>query len=90
MKLDYAKYLLSTTYLSVSEISYKSYFSDTKLFFHTFKKRVGITPSQYRNLTSSTKYNSNFVDQKMPLPSEFGTIAIRKLINEIVEENKNA
>ena len=75
MKLDYAKYLLSTTYLSVSEISYKSYFSDTKLFFHTFKKRVGITPSQYRNLTSSTKYNSNFVDQKMPLPSEFGTIA---------------
>lgn len=88
MKLDHAKYLLIASSLSISEIAYRSYFSDAKLFMHTFKKKVGTTPSDYRKIMNATNYNSDLVDYRRHVPAEFGTAAIRKLIYQIVQENK--
>ena len=47
-KLRKAKELLSETNLSIKEIAYKLDFSSYEYFLSFFKKRVGVTPSEYR------------------------------------------
>src|SRR5699024_384166 len=84
MKIEYAKYLLVSTNLLISEIAEKAYFSDDKQFLHTFKNKTGTTPSKYRNSLSKTHMNSNTVDPKPHLPAEFGTKAIRELVATII------
>lgn len=56
MKVDYAKTLLESSALSVSEITEKTAFSDIFYFSKTFKKMVGITPSEYRNSLNHPLY----------------------------------
>ncbi len=48
-RISYAKYYLSSTDKSVSEIAYSAGFLDDSAFCSTFKKHVGMTPKEYRN-----------------------------------------
>lgn len=45
-----AQYLLKNTKLSIKDICYNTGFSCESVFCSAFKHRLGITPSQYRNL----------------------------------------
>lgn len=48
VRLNYAKFLLKTTNISIKEICYSSGFSSESSFCSTFKKREKITPSAFR------------------------------------------
>lgn len=48
LKLARAKYLLKTTQYSVQEVSFACGFQEYEYFFRFFKRKEGITPSQYR------------------------------------------
>jgi len=48
LKLRKAKELLTETNLSIKEIAYELDFSSYEYFLSFFKKRVGVTPSEYR------------------------------------------
>jgi len=50
VRLKYACNLLESNNLSVGEIAINSGHNSVQYFLHVFKKRFGITPSQYRNL----------------------------------------
>ncbi|MDD2245955.1 MAG: AraC family transcriptional regulator [Proteiniphilum sp.] len=50
LKLKKAKELLTETDFSIKEISYELNFSSYEYFLSFFKKRVGSTPLEYRNL----------------------------------------
>ncbi len=57
LKLRKAKELLAETNYTVKEISYELNFSSYEYFLSFFKKRVGHTPMEYRNL-GRTKYHN--------------------------------
>ncbi|MDK1727921.1 helix-turn-helix transcriptional regulator [Dellaglioa algida] len=86
-KLELSYYLLSTTLLPIAEVSEQSFFTDEKHFMHVFKKKLGITPTQYRNLFSNTHMNTLNVDPKSPIPTQFGTAALHNLIKAINTDN---
>ncbi len=48
LRIEKAKELLRTTQLSMKEICAKSGYSDPNYFSKTFKKNVGVTPTEYR------------------------------------------
>jgi two-component system response regulator YesN len=48
-RLERAKDLLGTTSLMTYEIAERVGYSDARYFSSIFKKRLGITPSEYRN-----------------------------------------
>jgi AraC-like DNA-binding protein len=52
-KIELAKYLLCDTNLDINEVAYQSGFSDSHNFMKTFKRTVGLTPTQYRNAYAS-------------------------------------
>lgn len=47
-RIQHAKILLETTMLPMSEVARQSGFYSTKYFLQLFKRKTGITPSQYR------------------------------------------
>ena len=47
-KINRAKLMLETSFLSVEQISLELNFSDSAYFCRIFKKNVGMTPTQYR------------------------------------------
>lgn len=49
LRIDHAKKLLSTTDISINDISLQAGFNDYFYFLKTFKKYTGKTPSEYRN-----------------------------------------
>lgn len=51
-RISYAKYYLSSTEGSISDIAYASGFKDESAFCYTFRKRVGMTPKEYRKLSA--------------------------------------
>lgn len=51
-KMELAKYMLTDTNDTIKEIASALSFSDSHNFMRTFKKVVGLTPSQYRNAFS--------------------------------------
>lgn len=53
LRLEHAKNLLLTTKSSISTISEKSGYNNSKYFINLFKKVEGISPSAYRNNTQS-------------------------------------
>ncbi|WP_334352113.1 AraC family transcriptional regulator [Companilactobacillus sp. HBUAS56257] len=89
MKIEFAKYLLVSTSLQISEIAEKSYFSDDKQFLHTFKKKTGTTPSKFRKNISNTYLNSDVVDPKPKLPTQYGTKALHAMIVDIINAQNN-
>ncbi len=50
LKLRAAREMLAETQLSIKEIAYKLNFSSYEYFLSFFKKKVGYTPLEYRNL----------------------------------------
>jgi two-component system response regulator YesN len=48
LRMDKAKDLLATTQYSMKEICAKVGYSDPNYFSKTFKKNVGVTPTEYR------------------------------------------
>lgn len=58
LKLRKAKELLFETTYSIKEISYELNFSSYEYFLSFFKKRVGYTPMEYRNLGRVKNNNS--------------------------------
>ena len=53
IRLSTAKYMLKTTQLSVKDICFRTGFSCESVFCTSFKKKTGITPSEYRGYISS-------------------------------------
>lgn len=49
IRLEYAAKLLRTTRLTVSEIMFKSGFSNKSYFYREFLKQYGVSPKDYRN-----------------------------------------
>lgn len=49
--VDCSKVLLANTQLSVSEVAYRLGFEYPQHFNRLFKRKTGITPSEYRKLT---------------------------------------
>jgi AraC-like DNA-binding protein len=47
-RMDVAKVLLETTFLSVKEVAAKAGFNDLSHFVRDFKKSYGLTPKDYR------------------------------------------
>lgn len=87
IKIDFAKRLLTTTTLSINEISEQSFFGDEKHFMRLFKQKNGITPSQYRNENSHLNFNSLKMNPSSPIPTQLGNKALRNLLSSILEEN---
>ena len=57
IRIESAKTLLKTTSLKSYEISEKIGFDDSSYFNELFKKIVGMTPNEFRNVSSaSAKY----------------------------------
>lgn len=50
VRIDAAKELLKSTNLTVTEIAGKVGYEDLNYFIRTFKKTVGMSPGQYRQL----------------------------------------
>ncbi|MFZ5986582.1 MAG: helix-turn-helix domain-containing protein [Bacillota bacterium] len=49
LRLEYAKNLLSTTYLSVIDISMEAGFNNLSHFYHLFKKHFNTSPADFRS-----------------------------------------
>lgn len=49
VRMDYAKYLLKTTALPITEIGYMIGYASESMFCSSFKKHSGVTPSEYRS-----------------------------------------
>jgi AraC-like DNA-binding protein len=62
VRLDYARYLLLTTNDPVASVSQQAFFSDPKYFSRLFKKKLQLTPSQYRRAYTHTFLNNQQVD----------------------------
>lgn len=52
IRLNTAKYLLKNSTFSIKDICYNTGFSNESVFCSSFKKHLGITPTQYRLLNS--------------------------------------
>ncbi|MCO7124690.1 AraC family transcriptional regulator [Sporolactobacillus shoreicorticis] len=87
-KIIYARYLLSTTILPINDVAEQSFFESPKHFMRSFKQHVGVTPTTYRHLYSNTHMNSTSVDPISPIPSELGTPALRRLLNDIFSNHE--
>lgn len=59
VKLEIVKEFLITTDKSIKEIAQYISFDDEKYLMRLFKQNEGITPSEYRNACSQTKFNTN-------------------------------
>lgn len=76
LKISVAKVLLVQTTLPIKAISELSYYQDEKYFTRLFKKKINLTPSQYRNAFTGTHLNNPYIDPKIPIPQQ-----VEKLIN---------
>ncbi|WP_040535488.1 AraC family transcriptional regulator [Schleiferilactobacillus shenzhenensis] len=62
VRLDYARYLLLTTSEPVAAVARQAFFNDPKYFSRLFKKKLQLTPSQYRQAYTHTFLNNQQVD----------------------------
>ena len=53
VRLDKAKYLLTHSYLNVTDIAFDCGFSDSNYFSTAFKNKYGTSPKKYRDTYSS-------------------------------------
>ncbi len=59
LQIDYAKFLLTSTFLKISAIASLSGFDDSLYFSRVFKKYTGCSPDKYRNNINKEKNNVN-------------------------------
>lgn len=57
-RIDRARELLSSTSLPMADIAHEVGYSDPKYFLRVFKRRIGLTPSQYRASFSGKLFNT--------------------------------
>jgi AraC family transcriptional activator of mtrCDE len=57
LRFEKAKELLETTFLSVKEISFSVGFNDQSHFVRDFKKKYGLTPTEFRKSLSYKNQN---------------------------------
>lgn len=50
-RMDTAKFMLKNTRMSIKDICFQTGFSNESVFCTAFKKKVGATPAEYRNLS---------------------------------------
>lgn len=60
-RIEFAKNSLVSSNLSIKETAYSSGFQDEKYFMKLFKKKEGMTPSEYRNAFFTKKLNNDLV-----------------------------
>lgn len=58
-RIDRARELLSTTSLSVTDIADEVGYKDAKYFMRVFRRRTGLTPTQYRHAFPARLFNTN-------------------------------
>ena len=63
LRMEKAKHLLETTFLSVKEITYRVGINDDSHFVRDFKKAYGTAPTQYR---AEANEQSNASDNENP------------------------
>ena len=68
LKINTAKVLLLRTKMSVKQIAVEAFFHDSKVFMRSFKKKVGITPSEYRRSYALIHLNNPHIDPQIPIP----------------------
>ena len=59
VKLEIVKEVLISSDKSIKEIARYVSFDDEKYLMRLFKQNEGVTPSEYRNACSRTKFNTN-------------------------------
>lgn len=59
LRMDKARYLLSSTSLSIRDISESVGYSDPKHFAHVFSDTAGMSPTRYRQAFPNRHYNSH-------------------------------
>ena len=52
VRITYAKDLLERTQLPIDQIAYQAGFSNQSWFYQVFKQETGLTPGDYREMTS--------------------------------------
>ena len=67
-RINYARYLLLNSSLSVKKIAFSSGFSSESNFCYTFRKREGITPGEYRISSSPDRSGSSDDCDHIPEP----------------------
>ena len=60
-KIKTGQYYLSTTDMTVKEISDLCGYGNEICFMKIFKKRTGITPSEYRKISKNDNLKNNFI-----------------------------
>jgi transcriptional regulator GlxA family with amidase domain len=73
VRMQAAKHLLETTFLSVKEIGALAGFNDGSHFVRNFKRLYGVTPSEHRGRTARS-----FHCGKDPAPAPCGTGSMAK------------
>lgn len=61
VRIEIAKNTLVSSNISIKEVAWSSGFQDEKYFLKLFKKKEGMTPSEYRNAFFSKKLNNDIV-----------------------------
>lgn len=59
LRMDQARHLLETSYLSIKEIGFHVGLNDESHFVRDFKKVYGVAPSQYRTRFNATPSNGS-------------------------------
>lgn len=62
LRLQQAKYLLETTFLTVKEVMLQVGINDERNFVRDFKRRYGLSPKQYR-----TRYFNRHTNQRIAI-----------------------
>lgn len=70
MRLETAKVLLMQTDIPIARVARNSFFNDERNFMKLFKRRTGVTPTQYREGFSHTHLNNPLIDPSIPVPQE--------------------
>jgi two-component system, response regulator YesN len=55
LRMQHAEHILRSTFLSVKEIAFASGINDVSGFVRDFKKRYGLTPTEFRARSASLK-----------------------------------
>jgi AraC family transcriptional regulator len=59
LRMERARSLLQSSFLSVKEVSFRSGVSDLSHFVRDFKKRYGMTPSEFRAQTGQSSKSTD-------------------------------
>lgn len=70
MRLEAAKVLLVQSDLTIEQVARNAFFNDVRNFMKLFKRKTGVTPTQYRQNFSHTHLNNPHIDPSIPVPQE--------------------